>query len=103
MIATLGTVLHPSLAIIVVGAWLTWRGLVGEAGGERGLLRRSSSALGRAIGWRVFLVGLTLVGVGVAWFWDLRWLLFLSLGIGYVEIQEATTVIRAWKAGPLRR
>ena len=84
---------------MLLGLALLWRGLAGERGGARGLLRRQASALGRAEGWRMMLVGLTVTGLGLAWFWDLRWLLLLSLAIGFVEIQEASMVIRAWRAG----
>ena len=88
-----------ALGITLLGIGITLRGLAGEAGGERGLVRRHSTALGRAEGWRLTLVGLTIIGLGLAWFWELRWLVFLSLGIGFVEIQEASMVIRAWRAG----
>jgi hypothetical protein len=91
--------LHPGLAVALLGLAVVWRGLTGDRGGERGLVRRTTTALGRAEGWRLTLVGLTLTGLGLAWLWELRWLLFLSLGIGFVEIQEASMVIRAWKAG----
>ena len=72
---------------------------IGVDEGESGLVRRGVEMLERLEGWRLTLVGLTLTGLGAAWFWDLRWLLFLSLAIGFVEIQEASMVIRAWRAG----
>ena len=90
---------YAALAVVLLGIAVTLRGLAGQAGGEGGLVRRHTSALGRAEGWRLTLVGLTLLGLGLAWYWGLRWLLFLSLGIGFVEIQEASMVIRAWKDG----
>ena len=91
------------IAVIVYGVALIWRGLRGGHGGERGLLRRGVPMLERLEGWRLLLLGLTLTGLGVAWYWDLLWLLVLSLGIGYVELQESTNVIKAWRWGDARR
>ena len=85
--------------VALLGLALVWNGLIGQPGGERGLIRRRTTMLGRLHGWRVFLLGLTLTGVGAAWFWDAKWLLILSLGFGFVELQEATGVIRAWRWG----
>ena len=84
-----------SLAIVValLGLLVFWRGLLGE----HGLLRRRIVMLERLAGWRLTLVGLTLVGLGAGLFWESRLLLVLSLGIGFVEIQEATQIIRAWR------
>jgi hypothetical protein len=84
--------------VALLGLALVWRGLVGQPGGERGLIRRQTTMLGRLHGWRLFLLGLTLTGVGAAWYWDARWLLILSLGFGFVELQEATGVINAWRS-----
>lgn len=84
-----------SLAIVValLGLLLFRRGLLGEYG----LLRRRIGMMERLAGWRVTLVGLTLVGLGAGLFWESRLLLVLSLGIGFVEIQEATQIIKAWR------
>jgi hypothetical protein len=86
--------------VILLGATLIWWGLFGGVNHRGGLLRRGVAMLERVEGWRLMLVGLTLAGVGLAWRLDARWLLFLSLGIGFVEIQEATHIIKAWRAGP---
>lgn len=86
-----------AVAIGIVGLLLFWRGLLGGPGGERGLIRRRVPMLDQLEYWRTTLVGLTLTGLGAAWFWDLSWLLVLSLGIGFVEIHEATHVIKAWR------
>src|ERR687895_450690 len=93
-------VLAPVLAL--AGLALAWRGLWGGPGGERGMLRRRAGVLGQVEGWRQFVFGLALAGVGAGWFWEERWLLFLSLGIGYVEVQEASWVINAWRWGEAR-
>ena len=48
-------------------------------------------------GWRRLLVGLTLIGLSAAWSWESQLLLFLSLGIAFVEIWEASFVISVAK------
>jgi len=86
----------------LVGVALFWRGMLGGAGGERGLLRPSAGSLRRVEGWRLTVLGLAVAGVGAAGVWEERWLLFLAAGIGFVEVLEATMVIAAWKAGAAR-
>jgi hypothetical protein len=65
--------------------------------GRLGVLRRGIPMLDRLAGWRLLLTGVTLTGVGAALYWDLRWLLVMSLGFGFVELHEATHVMRAWR------
>lgn len=91
------------LIVMAFGVWLFLRGLFGGRGGERGLIRRGVPMVERLEGWRWVLLGLTLTGVGAAWFWDVFWLLILSLGFGYVELQEATNIIKAWRWGDKQR
>jgi hypothetical protein len=88
---------YPAAAVILLGLAVVWRGLLGWPYGGEGLLRRNVNVFDRLQGWRLFLLGLTIIGLGAAWYWDARWLLFLSLGIGFVELQEATRVINAWR------
>lgn len=84
--------------VMAMGLLLTWLGLLGGRGGRRGLVRRGVPMVDRLEGWRTFLLGLTLAGIGAAWFWDQRWLLVLSLGFGFTELHESTHVLRAWRA-----
>ncbi len=94
-----------ALGIIVMayGVWLFLRGLIGGRDGERGLVRRGVPMVDRLEGWRWTLLGITVTGVGAAWYWDVFWLLILSLGFGYVELQEATNIIKAWRWGDTGR
>jgi hypothetical protein len=85
--------------LVLLGLAVLWRGLRGEPDGARGLLRRNVDMLDRLEGWRLSLAGLTLAGFGAGWLSETRWLVVLSLGIGFVELQEATHVIRAWRWG----
>jgi hypothetical protein len=82
--------------VALLGVAIFWRGVHGGPDGERGLLRRHVAMLERVHGWRMTVLGLTMIGAGAAWFWDARWLLILSLGVGFVEFQEATRIIRSW-------
>jgi hypothetical protein len=99
VISTLSAYWQPIQAggVMLLGLLITWRGLFGGPSGGYGLLRPGTEMLGRLLGWRVFLYGLTITGVGAAWLWEAKWLLFLALGFGFVEMQEATGVIRAWR------
>lgn len=89
-------------AAVLLGLAVFGRGLLGGKGGKQGLLRPRAGSLGRAEGWRLVVLGLTLTGVGAAGIWEARWLLVLSLGFGFVEGLEATMVIATWKAGNRR-
>lgn len=88
---------HLGILVMLYGVALFWRGLVGGRDGERGLVRRGIPMLDRLEGWRTTLVGLTLFGLGAAWYWDALWLLVLSLGIGFAELHETSHIIRAWR------
>ena len=96
-IFSIGWLHYLGMGVLVFGVVITWRGLVGGKDGERGLARRGVPTLARLEGWRLFLVGLTLTGLGAAWFWDLRWLLVLSLGVGFAELHETTHILKAWR------
>jgi hypothetical protein len=93
---------YSPVAALFLGLAVLWRGLAGGRHGERGLLRPQAGSLGRAEGWRLTVLGLTLIGLGAAGIWEARWLLFLSLGFGFVECLEASAVIAAWRPGEAR-
>jgi hypothetical protein len=86
------------IGVMIWGLALVWRGLRGGPNGHRGLVRRGVEMIDRLEGWRLFLLGLTLTGLGAAWYWDQRWLLVLSLGFGFTELHESTHVLRAWRS-----
>lgn len=88
--------------VVLLGLALAVRGLRGGAGGG-GLLRGQAGALARVESWRSTVLGLAAAGLGASLVWELRWLLVLSLGIGFVEVLEASIVIAAWRAGDRRR
>jgi hypothetical protein len=88
--------------VLILGLALLGRGLAGGPNGERGLLRPQAGSLGRAEGWRLVVLGLTAIGLGLAAILAARWLFFLSVAFGFVETLEATMVIAAWRAGDRR-
>lgn len=77
------------------GLIVLWRGLAGP----HGLFRRRISLLDRLDGWQHILFGLTLLGLATAWALDSRLFLFLTLGIAFTELREASAVITALKRG----
>lgn len=87
------------IALVVAGVWLLWRGLRGGRGGRRGLLRRQEPALARAEGWRVSVLGFVVAGLGLAAVTGSPLLFYLFLGIGIVELWEASFVIAVWRHG----
>ena len=89
----------PAVGLVLLGVGLVWRGLRGGPNGDRGLLHRRAGALGRIEGFRLAVVGLALVGIGAAWIWQAPWLLFLALGIGFVEGLESSAIIAAMRRG----
>ena len=93
------TMYWPEIAAVLAGAFgLTciWLGLSGRHG-RRGLLSGRDGMLGRIEGFRLVVFGLVLVGVAAAIIWQARWLVLLSLGIGFVEILESSALIAVWK------
>ena len=87
----------PALGLALVGIVIAWHGLRGTPARRHGLLRSRAGSLRRLEGWRRLLVGLALIGLGAAWAWESRLLLFLSLGIAFVELWEASVVISVAK------
>lgn len=86
-----------ALAAIVWGLTAIWHGLLGGCG----LARRNVRMLQRMEGFRRVVVGLVLVGLGGAVLAQASWLLWLALGVGFVEILESSTLIAVWKLRPL--
>ena len=84
-------------ALIGAGAWLMARGLWGGRGGRRGLLRGHEPALERAEGWRVVVVGFVVGTLGFSALADSALLFYMALGIGFVELWEASFVISVWR------
>lgn len=91
-----------SVAVLLIGSAVIFHGLNGGPNGAQGLLRPSAGSLGRAEGWRVTVVGLTLVTLGLGGVLEARWIVFMALGFGFVEFVEASAVLAAWHRGDQR-
>ena len=83
----------PAAILAAIGLLISWHGLRGTSSTKQGLLRSQAGSLRRMEGWRRLLAGLTLIGLSAAWGWESQLLLFLSLGIAFVELWEASFVI----------
>jgi hypothetical protein len=88
-----------AIAFLIAGVVQFWRGLHGGAERARGLLLPDIGMLERMEGFRLMVFGLVLLGVGAAVLWNLPWLFYLALGIGFVEILESSTLIAVWRRG----
>jgi hypothetical protein len=86
-----------ALALVILGVVNVWRGLLGGRERARGLLLREIGMRERMEGFRLMVFGLVLLGIGIALLWQLEWLIYLALGIGFVEILESSTLIAVWK------
>ena len=87
----------PAALLAASGVLIAWHGLRGTPATKCGLLRSQAGSLRRMEGWRRLLVGLMLIGLSAAWGWESQLLLFLSLGIAFVELWEASFVISVTK------
>jgi hypothetical protein len=86
---------HPATLSILAATF----GLIFLWSGLRGVLSGKAGMLGRIEGFRLVVFGLVLVGLAAAMLWQARWLILLSLGIGFVEILESSALIAVWKWG----
>jgi thiosulfate reductase cytochrome b subunit len=75
--------------LLLLGRGLRWAGL--------SLVRRGGGVVGFLEGFRLVVAGLVLLGLAAAWVWQSSLLLFLALGIGFVELLESTVLIAAMK------
>ena len=85
---------YPAIGLVLLGLALLWRGLRWAG---RSLVRRGGGVVGFLEGFRLTVVGLTLVGLGAAWVWQTPFLLYLALGIGFVEVMESSVLIAAMR------
>jgi hypothetical protein len=91
-----------ALAVLLV-AWgiaVVWTSLTGGSDPTHALARRKVRMLQRMEAFRRFMAGLVLIGLGSAVLAQAPWLLWLAVGIGFVEILESSTLIAVWKLRP---
>jgi hypothetical protein len=86
--------------LVLWGIAVVWTSLTGGSDPSAALARRHVQMLQRMEAFRRFMAGLVLIGVGGAVLAQAPWLLWLALGIGFVEILESSTLIAVWKSRP---
>jgi hypothetical protein len=86
---------YPAAALMALGLLLTVRAVRTCHAAWRRPLSQSMRPLGWMQGFRLTMIGLALIGVGAAWWWQIGWLLALSLAIGGEETLESSIVISA--------
>ncbi|MFN8661260.1 MAG: hypothetical protein U0075_05175 [Thermomicrobiales bacterium] len=99
------TVLGRVAAILLLlwGIAVVWTSLTGGSDPTQALARRRVRMLQRMEAFRRLMAGLVLIGLGAAVLMQAPWMLWLALGIGFVEILESSTLIAVWKLRPPNR
>ncbi len=90
--------IYPAAVLAVTGAAAAWLGM----GLLAARLRETpADMIGFVIGFRVAVIGLTLVGLAVSWNWHITWLFVLAVVFGAEEILESTAhlAILRWRPG----
>jgi hypothetical protein len=94
--------MYPAAALSLCGLTLLARGLWFGFTGTRGL-PREWDALRWMRGFRLAVVGLCLVGLGIAWAGQVFWLFVVSVGILGEELLETSVIIEVLKRAPSAR
>ncbi len=90
---------YPAAAMMAAGGLFALRGV-------RAKMRRAAElkdpwkAYELMQGFRFAVIGLSIAGLGAAWFWSIGWLAALSLIIGGEELLESSFAIAAVRNGP---
>jgi hypothetical protein len=92
--------LYLAIPLMMLGAaFAVW----GSKRGLKGLLRAVRGDSAHLVpfmeGFRAAIIGLALVGIGVAWVWHLTWLLVLSLATAGGETLETSLILFALRHG----
>ena len=88
--------IYPAAVLAVAGAATA---LLGIRLLTARLRETPADMIGFVTGFRIAVIGVTLVGLAVSWNWHIMWLFVLSLIFGIEEILESTThlAILRWK------
>jgi hypothetical protein len=92
-------VVAAELALIAIGLPIAARGLHVEWRGIRMSIRHPDKVLTFFRGFRLSIIGLALVGIGIALMTDQLWLLLLSIAIGIEETIESSIDVFALTRG----
>lgn len=92
-----------AIACLIWGVLVVSTSLTGGRDPAHALARRDVLMLHRMEAFRRFMSGLVLLGLGGAILAQAPWLLWLAVGVGFVEILESSTLIAVWKHRPPAR
>ena len=84
---------YPAAVLVAIGAVMVIAGLRRMWQPMRGPIDQ----LAWMTGFRLGVVGLAVVGVGLAWLWQQVWLLAVALGVGGEELLESSTYVAVLK------
>jgi hypothetical protein len=91
--------IYPAAALALFGLALLAKGLSFGLAGSKGLPREWDALLWMR-GFRLAVVGLCCVGLGIAWAEQVFWLFVASLGILGEELLETSVIIEVLKRAP---
>jgi hypothetical protein len=94
--------IYPAAALALFGLALLAKGLSFGLAGSKGLPREWDALLWMR-GFRLAVVGLCCVGLGIAWAEQVFWLFVASLGILGEELLETSVIIELLKRSPSAR
>jgi hypothetical protein len=90
---------YPAASLVGLGlAAAIWSAYRGVRQARR--VRDPQRALALMRGFRLSVVGLAVAALGLAWWWQIGWLLGLALVIGGEELLESSVVIAALQHAP---
>ncbi|MEX0682204.1 MAG: hypothetical protein WD904_01235 [Dehalococcoidia bacterium] len=78
--------------LAVRGLWREWDAILRPIGDPEKVLKFFR-------GFRMSIIGLSLIGLGAGWLWDQTWLIVLSAAIGFEETIESSIDIFAMTRG----
>lgn len=90
---------YASLAMMVVGAWVAVRGLRSEVRSIRMSPADPAKSMALMQSFRVCVIGLALVTLGIAWMAEQLWLALIAGAIAGEELFESSMAIGAMRAG----
>ncbi len=90
------------LLLMAVGGYLFWIGLSAWIRGSRETGDSGGRLLGMVRGFRVGIIGLALVGIGVWLLTEQTWILVVSLAVGGEELLESSFIIATIRSDPRR-
>ena len=93
---------YPAAVLAAAGIVLLGKGLWFGFAGSQGLFRERE-ALGWMRGFRLAVVGLCLLGIAVAWVWQVLWLFVAAGAIMGEELLETSVIVEILERNPVSR